>query len=344
MSENINDLFKDIRITPENCNQTETVIINVNSSPIATLGNISASVGKAKSGKTFNVSALVSSVLSNSTILKYSANMPETKKRIIYVDTEQSKYHCHKVLNRIINLSKVNNLIVEDNLYYVSVREYTPNLRVKIIEEILDSISNIGLVIIDGCRDLLYDFNCPTESSNLINLLMKWASKHNIHIHVVLHQNKNDDNTRGHLGTELNNKAETILQISKKQNDTVQYLVRPLFTRDIEFAAFSYIITKDGLPNLIEYSEDHTINRRKFKLDNITEEQHQQALVNAFEEPTIQGYNNLITKLKQGYAKIGLDLGDNKIKILCNFLKKNNYIVLKQNKYYVVNKINKKHE
>ena len=73
----------------------------------------------------------------------------------------------------------------------------------------------IGLVIIDGIRDLMYDINSPSESSELINLLMRWSSEYNLHIHTVLHLNKGDDNTRGHIGTELNNKAETVLQITK---------------------------------------------------------------------------------------------------------------------------------
>ena len=35
----------------------------------------------------------------------------------------------------------------------------------------------------------------------------------------MLHLNKGDDNTRGHIGTELNNKAETVLQITKSTQD-----------------------------------------------------------------------------------------------------------------------------
>ena len=48
---------------------------------------------------------------------------------------------------------------------------------------------------------------------------MRWSSYYELHIHTVLHLNKGDDNTRGHIGTELNNKAETILQISKNNEN-----------------------------------------------------------------------------------------------------------------------------
>ena len=48
-------------------------ILKVHSSVIGTLGNFSASIGKAKSKKTFNVSAIVAAALKNGTVLRYVA-------------------------------------------------------------------------------------------------------------------------------------------------------------------------------------------------------------------------------------------------------------------------------
>ena len=79
-------------------------ILQVNGSTIGTLGNFSASTGKAKSKKTFNVSAIVAAALSNSEVLRYTAAFPEDKRKVLYIDTEQSKYHCQKVLKRILQL------------------------------------------------------------------------------------------------------------------------------------------------------------------------------------------------------------------------------------------------
>ncbi len=47
------------------------VVLMVDDTVIGTLGNFSASIGKAKSKKTFNVSAIVASALNNSTVLNY---------------------------------------------------------------------------------------------------------------------------------------------------------------------------------------------------------------------------------------------------------------------------------
>ena len=73
-------------------------ILFVGDCTIATFGNFSASTGKAKSKKTFNISAMVAAAVTNTTVLNYRACLPEGKRKILYFDTEQSKYHCHTVL------------------------------------------------------------------------------------------------------------------------------------------------------------------------------------------------------------------------------------------------------
>lgn len=70
-----------------------------------TLGNLSASIGKAKSKKTFNVSAIVAAALKNGTVLRYAAELPEEKRKVLYIDTEQSPYHCLKVMKRILRMA-----------------------------------------------------------------------------------------------------------------------------------------------------------------------------------------------------------------------------------------------
>lgn len=87
------------------CFNTPQEILWVNDAAIATLGNFSASTGKAKSRKTFNVSAIVAAALRNKTVLSYRARLPEEKRRILYIDTEQSQFHCQRVLKRILALA-----------------------------------------------------------------------------------------------------------------------------------------------------------------------------------------------------------------------------------------------
>ena len=76
----------------------------------------------------------------------------------------------------------------------------------KFIRYAIYNTPNVGLVVIDGIRDLMLDINNSTEATKLVGDLMQWTSEQNIHIQTVLTSTKGDDNARGHIGTELNNK------------------------------------------------------------------------------------------------------------------------------------------
>ena len=172
-------------------------ILKVHNSVIGTLGNFSASIGKAKSKKTFNVSAIVAAALTNGIVLRYVAALPEDKRKILYVDTEQSPYHCLKVARRILRMAGLPTDRDNENLEFLALRKHTPEERIAIVEQAIYRTDNIGLVIIDGIRDMVYDINSPSEATCIISKLMQWTDDRQIHIHTILHQNKADENARG---------------------------------------------------------------------------------------------------------------------------------------------------
>ena len=308
-------------------------ILQVNGSTIGTLGNFSASTGKAKSKKTFNVSAIVAAALSNSEVLRYTAAFPDDKRKVLYVDTEQSKYHCIKVMKRILQLAGLPTDKVCPNLIFVALREKSPEERRRIISYMLAHLKDVGLVVIDGIRDLMYDINNPTESTEIINMLMQWSSQYNLHIHTVLHLNKGDDNTRGHIGTELNNKAETVLQVTKSQTDSNISEVKAMHIRDKEFEPFAFRINAESLPELVgDYDFDKKDAKRQ-SLIELSEDEHRQALAKAFADCESQGYNQLLSSLIEAYASIGYSRGRNTIVALNKWLMANGYIVKTDKKY-----------
>ena len=312
-------------------------ILKVHDSVIGTLGNFSASIGKAKSKKTFNVSAIVAAALKNGTVLRYVAELPEDKRKVLYVDTEQSPYHCLKVMTRILRMAGLPDDRDNENLEFLALRKYTPEQRIRIVEQAIYNTPEIGLVIIDGIRDMVYDINSPSESTDLINLLMRWSSGYNLHIHTVLHLNKGDDNTRGHIGTELNNKAETVLQITKSQQDGNISEVKAMHIRDREFDPFAFRINDNALPEIMDdYVFQQPKQDRNFPLTELTEQQHREALENGFGKQVVQGYSNVIAALKQGYASIGYERGRNVLVSLNKFLV-NKRMIVKEGKGYRYN-------
>ena len=130
-------LWKSIRLKVTDTYDVPPEILWVNGSTIGTLGNFSASTGKAKSKKTFNISAIVAAALTNDEVLHYSACLPPDKRKILYVDTEQSRYHCHKVMERILRLAGLPTDQDRDDFVFIVLREQTPDMRKRIIEYML---------------------------------------------------------------------------------------------------------------------------------------------------------------------------------------------------------------
>ncbi len=96
---------------------------------------------------------------------------------------------------------------------------------------------NFKIIIIDGVRDLLSNINDPDQSTELLTWLERITTTKDVHIINVLHMNKTDTNARGHLGSELLNKAEiTIeLELDERSNCTT---VKCESSRDTPFSVF----------------------------------------------------------------------------------------------------------
>lgn len=309
-------------------------ILFVGDCTIATFGNFSASTGKAKSKKTFNISAMVAAAVTNTTVLNYRACLPEGKRKILYFDTEQSKYHCHNVLERIYKLSGLSVKKDDPRLLFWGLREYTPKLRIALIDYALRKHQEVGLVIIDGLRDLMYDINNGKEATDVMTVLMAWTSVYDLHIHTVLHLNKNDNNPRGHIGTELENKAETVLIISKNlQNNSISE-VRPMHMRDKEFSTFAFHIDDNKLPVLDNGISVTVVKRREKSLVSLDNEVHQEILSKAFKNNSPTRYSDLVEMVSRAYEDAGYKRGTNGIKDLLKLLSGKG-IIVKQDDAYV---------
>ena len=92
---------------------------------------------------------------------------------------------------------------------------------------------------------------------------------------VQRHQNKGDDNVRGHIGTELNHKAESILQIVRSKKDGNISEVHASYTRDREFKPFAFKIDAESRPVLVaDYDFETNTARAVFDYECLSEEAH----------------------------------------------------------------------
>lgn len=206
-------------------------------------GNISGWIGLAKSKKTFALTMFVAALVGCLRLFnKFNAN---AKSNVLYIDTEQSPSDVQRVTKRVKSIVKS-----EDGLYMYGLRPLSPKHRIDAIELLLKE-HEVDVLVIDGVRDLLMDINNAVESTEVMTLLMKWSFDYDIHIATVLHQNKGDGNSRGHIGTELNNKAETILRVTKDEKDGSVSWIEEVFGRGKGFEKFAFQVNDEGLPEVI---------------------------------------------------------------------------------------------
>lgn len=222
----------------------------INNRPSLTAGNFSLIYGKKKAGKTFLLGGVIASTINNSTQLEVVKGcLPADKNVVLYFDTEQSKYHASRSVKRICSL--VDNLD-PNNLYAYGLRPMSPKERLAVIETVIKTTPNVGMVAIDGIRDLLTrGINDEQEATELTSLFLKWSYDLDIHIVLLLHMNKGDEQARGHIGSEVVNKAETTISVTKDNRSNVFKVVCE-DSRDIPFDDFGFTISEYGLPSSVD--------------------------------------------------------------------------------------------
>lgn len=243
--------FEKYRIDPEAELMEPPMILKINRASIATLGNFSLWIGKAKSKKTFMISCIAAAAASGScSIVGIEGIVRAEANRVLYFDTEQSTYYATKTIMRIcrqIGIKSPSNLIAYGQ------RSMTPIDRYKFIKNKIYNTPGLAFVVIDGIADLLsHGINDEEEAIKLTCALLRWTEEQNIHIATVLHQNKADFNARGHIGTSLVNKSETVISVTKDARNRDISHVRPEFCKDRDFQEFSFTINEDGLPVLAD--------------------------------------------------------------------------------------------
>lgn len=295
------------------------------SSEIGTLGNISLWIGKAKQGKTFAMTMALAAAETGEWLMdKIRIALPAQNKNVLLFDTEQSKYHLQRVLKRVTSLCKIPEPM---NLTGFGLRKYNPGERLEMIEYALYNTDNIGFVVIDGIRDLITSINDEEQSSMISSKLLKWSEELNIHICVVLHTNKGDNNARGHLGTELTNKSETVISIGKDEQDKDQMIVKPEFCRSREFIPFGFKIDEYGIPYILELPALQNDGRKKAVTPvDIDKKTHSEVIEAIFKVNKELKYTELQNQVKDYFMRFGIKFGDNKSKEFLTFYVNENYI------------------
>lgn len=211
-------------------------VVSIAGAVICSEGNISAVVGEAKSKKTFLCTAIAGGMRSVDDVQPFG--LQRNRCRLLWVDTEQSIEHIQKVLFRLNALCSIPLRFDDPKIFTLSVRSESPMRRLELVEAAIRT-HKPSFVVIDGISDLMSNSNNLEESESLVSLLLTWSTGYKCHIMNVLHTNPNSDKARGHLGSTLMRKAETVMFVHKVDDVSI---VEPQYCRNRPFERFAFRI------------------------------------------------------------------------------------------------------
>jgi hypothetical protein len=199
---------------------------------------------------------------------------------VVYVDTERNLSEQLPYALQSIQLKAGYNIADHpSNFEYISLLTISRKERFTVLEEFLKHIKKITnnhlFIVLDVSTDCIEDFNKTDKSMELIDLMNMAINNHNVIFLCLIHENPKSDKARGHFGTELMNKASTVMQVrfekDASQNDTdiiqVKYLKCRSTARHTPFH-IKYSNEAKGLV-LADASEVSGVkNNRKHKASN----------------------------------------------------------------------------
>ncbi|MTI29682.1 AAA family ATPase [Xanthovirga aplysinae] len=199
---------------------------------ISTNGNLTIFSGYKKVGKSGLFSALLATCLGPFKEVEREFNGFRIKRNLnqwalIYIDTEQSDYdfyhfNQHKVKSRLLQQ------VLPDWYHAINLRPYAPNQRMKmtemIITRLLSKHQGIHAIFIDGIADFCHSVNNEQEANALVSFFEQMAIKADCPLIATMHLNPGTIKMRGHLGSQLERKAESIFLMTKDKNKEITYI------------------------------------------------------------------------------------------------------------------------
>ena len=226
-------------------------IVSIDNHTISTPGNLTMLSGNSKAGKSAFCSVIIAGAIRGHKYY-YDGFEPlyidgnEEKKAVIHIDTEQAKHnHYQNLKNAVLKRSNLEEL--PEYLYSYNIREMEIKDRQKFTEDLFLEASTksggIHLAVIDGLADYINSVNDEQEANSIVHFFEKLSIKYNCPVVTIVHLNPNSNKERGHLGSQLQRKAESVLQIKKGEDEISYcepYLLRNASNLEVPIIQFEY--------------------------------------------------------------------------------------------------------
>lgn len=293
----------------------------------------------------------------DSQLLGFNSLNDDGTHTVVYVDTERNLTEQLPFALQSIQLNAGYNR--EDhptNFEYISLLQINRKERFTALNDYLSylkkTINNPLFIVLDVSTDCIEDFNKTDKSMELIDLMNMAINEHNVIFLCLIHENPNSDKARGHFGTELMNKASTVMQVgfekdANQQNTDiirVKYLKCRSTARHTPFHV-KYCDKAKGLIMATIEDVSTVVNNRKHKAGNDEIIEHLQMylgdgtslkridLINKLCAEFSAGNRTIETRLKEIISEVSILKNDDQQNCLLNKYKEGKEIFYKLERF-----------
>lgn len=219
---------------------------------IGTEGEILMISGEKKAGKSnalvyMLATALMKEVDINQTLL---IRTTYTTKDVVYIDTEQARQQTKRFYERIARISEIDE---PKNLFAYNIRKMEMEDRLNFLEQVFSHHSNAHLIVIDGITDFIDSVNNEEQSKKIVEKVLKLL-ENGTTMAMVIHEGKDGNGARGHIGQEIERKCSGAISLSKDRAKGIHQVRCKLnrYTSDFEPYFFQWDNDLEGFRVLFD--------------------------------------------------------------------------------------------
>lgn len=217
--------------------------------PMLPRANLVEVIGQRKAGKSTAAMCWVLAILTGEYLSMSAKNDVD---RILWCDTEQGETELRQRFLHSLQNVNLFTPSINERLQVLSLRCIPKTQRIDILAEAVKAFAP-DLIILDGIADLAQDFNDQKECFDVLEQLSMMADKENLCIVALIHKNRADDNSKGHMGACLDQKAYQIYSVCKRDGTAE---VKYIDGRGAPIEGFTFTFDENGVPIAAEQKRE----------------------------------------------------------------------------------------
>lgn len=263
------------RFDPKNPPPVEPWVFKLVGVEIAHLRNIITIAAAIKSGKSSVFSAMIASMMgvAGRDYLGLEGSNPDGK-AVLHYDTEQSPGDHFNLMMRSLRRAGINSPPTWFSSY--SLILLSPSERRAAICAMARKAAATGglhALFIDGVADLVFDVNGIEEACGLVTELHQLATETGCVIVTALHHNPGGEKTRGHLGSQIERKSESVL-VLRKDGETTSICCKPARRQEVSDEQAPRFVWDEatGMHLLTQSKSNTATDRKRMELSSLADE------------------------------------------------------------------------